>query len=98
MIIAYTPTGQCTTQCWNGAHKYLYNGPGQTAKFCLCAEGRYGSLGYTPSPLKRTTAYRYTDAGNNSIWNVFSSSAKSPLTAVRCPSGSIYSTNVDRFR
>jgi hypothetical protein len=94
----YTPTGQCSTQCWKATYKYLYNAPGQAAKFCLCAEGRYGSLGSIQSPLRRTTAYRYADAGNNYYWNVISSSAKYPLTAVKCPSGNVFFTNVDLYQ
>jgi hypothetical protein len=93
----YVPTGACSTLCWSGNYRYLYNAPGQADKFCLCAQGEYGAIRATQSSIKRTTAYRYADTGNNYLWNVISSSAKYPLQAITCKDGIPYPTNDDYY-
>jgi hypothetical protein len=94
-----TNDADCTaTQCWSESYKYLYNSDAQAMKFCKCAANRYGFLDYTPSSIKKATAYRYADTGENSIWTVIKSSARYPIQEVTCPDGKSYPTIANYFR
>jgi len=86
------------TQCWSASYQYLYNSDAQAMKFCKCAAGEYGYADYTPGSIKKATAYRYADTGDNSIWTVIKSSARYPLQEVTCPDGNPYSTMADYFQ
>jgi len=80
--------------CWSGTNQYLYRASDQAKKFCKCAQGSYGYSSYKLSTGKKT-AYKYNDAGDNTVWNVFPVSTRNPIYSVTCTNGKAYSTNQD---
>lgn len=96
---SFSTDGDCKgTKCWSSTYKYLLNATNQEKKFCRCAQGTYNYLDYSYIIAKNSTVYYYTNAANNTNWNVTSKASNVPVTSVRCVDGVNYFTNRDYFR
>ncbi len=92
--------GVCEVQpvlCWDEGNGHLYRNKDQFKKFCKCASGVYGYQDYV-SERSRGKVYQYSDAGDNTNWDVFSRYSFSQVKAVKCTDGELYSTSESHYR
>lgn len=83
------------TLCWSGSNEYLIRADGSKAlkKFCKCAAGAYGFVGYGRANVGTVGGYSYSDVENNENWGTYLGSDYNPINKVECSSGNFYYTN-----